>query len=206
VKAALVLALLAGCAADEVIADQPPYGDSERIGSSSPDGKSDGASPMTVRARTTGYRNNDNTVCYDTGYEIEVDYANTSLPWGVKVELVSAMQGVEWWPDDVNNTYHYDYFDWKYQEYAAMPAAGPWLWRGARKQWNYYGGGSFSAMHFAVKITYPDGGVRWDNGGSAWGYYRVTPPPAPCDPSWTPFVDTTPTKWESVTPLVVQKW
>ena len=200
------LVLLAACAAESVDPDQPPFGDGERIGGPSADGKADGGTSLTVKARTTGYRNNDNTVCYNTGYEVEVSYENKSLPWGVKVELVSAMQGVEWWPDDVNNTYTYDYFDWKYQEYAAAPAVGPWLWRSARKQWNYQGGGSFSAMHFAIKMTYPDGKVRWDNGGSAWGYYRAVPPPAPCDPSWTPFVDTTPTTWQSINTIVIQKW
>ena len=206
-KAALALVLLFGCATDETAPlDGPPYGDSDRLGPSATDGKADGGTAVRVRARTSGYRSDDNTNCYDTWFDTEVTYENKSLPWGVKVELVSAMQGVEWWPDDVNNTYHYEYFDWKYEETKLAPAVGAWKWGAARGQWNYVGGGSYSKLHFAFKITYPDGKVRWDNGGSSWGYYELTPPPAPCDPSWTPWVSTTPTTWTDVNAHVVQKW
>jgi len=205
VRAAIFVVLLGACAAESEPADQPPFGDQERIGAPSPDGKADGNLPVQVKARTSGYRSDDGANCYDTWYDVEVTYENTALPWGTNVELVSAMQGVEWSPDDVNNTYNYYYFDWNYEESSAAPAVGPWQWRAARQQVNFVGGGTFSALHFALKITYPDGTVRWDNGGSAWGYYEVTLLPAPCEMSWTPWVSTTPA-WQPVIAHAVQKW
>lgn len=207
---------LGACATDQEALDQPPFGESERIGAPSGDGKSDASSAISVKARTSGYRSGDEfigsdgfipgTNCDDTRYDVEVTYENKSLPWGVSIELVSAMQGVEWSPEDVSNMPYYEYFDWKYEERKVASSSGPWQWRSARGQSTHVGGGKFSSMHFAIRITYPDGTVRWDNGGSAWGYYEVKPPTAPCEMSWTPYVSTTPADWMSVPANVIQKW
>jgi hypothetical protein len=201
------LSALAACATDAVH-DGPDF-DGEILELGSGDGKADGPQrSVQVRARTSGYRGADEygSPCYDTGYEIEVSYKNEALPWGVSLELVSAVAGVEWWPDDVNNVYHYDYFDWKYEERAAAPSVAPWTWRAARSAAGYSGGGDLDRAHFAMRIRYADGSVRWDNGGSAWGYYEIDLPAAPCEPSWVPYQTTTPTTWLDLTPRVVAKW
>jgi hypothetical protein len=204
----LIVALaLVACTTDDQSSNQdaPPFGDNERIGGGG-DGKADGGSAVRVKARTSGYRSADNTNCYDTNYEFDVSYENHSLPWGTNVEVVSAMKGYEWWPDDVNNTYHYDYYDWKYEEWKGAQATAAWTWSALRSTANFWGGGVFENMHFVLRITYPDGTVKWDNGGSAWGYYRLGLMSAPCDPSWTPWVDTTPMFWKDMPVQVIQKW
>lgn len=42
-------------------------------------------------------------------------------------------------------------------------------------------------MKYVVRITMPDGSVRWDNGGSNVGYYKVNVPDPACETSWTPW-------------------
>jgi hypothetical protein len=154
---------------------------------------------VTVQARASGYRSGDEFVqpggldprvdCYDQSFDFDVSYVNRSLPWGVKVTLVSAMSGVEWSPD-INDVEIYDYFDWRYQEDQEISARAGWTWGGARHQWSYPGGGSFDKFHFVFEIRYPDGSVRWDNGGSGNGYYEIAVPHVACTMGWVPYETT----------------
>jgi len=185
----IALLTLAACAADEPPLGPPHVGESELLGS----GKADGALALgtsKVNGQQTGYRGNTTPIrCYSGGtVAMDVDYENHSLPWGVELSLWRGMAGEEWC-GGCEPPYH-GTFDWEYHQVDAMKPSGPWQWSVRTEAHGYAddAGGKFTAMKYVVRIRMPDGSIRWDNGGSPWGYYQLWVPEPKCDPSWTPFV------------------
>jgi hypothetical protein len=186
----LPVLILAACGTTEP-ADQdgPPHvDDSELLGN----GKGDGALSLgssKVLGQQSGYRSNGTPFnCYNGGtVAFDVTYKNQSLPWGVKLSLWRGMAGEEWCGGC--EPPYYGTFDWNDHQVDAMPATGPYVWSVHTESYGYgsNAGGRFTEMKFVVRIEMPDGSIRWDNGGSNWGYYRVLVPDPQCDASWVPF-------------------
>jgi hypothetical protein len=186
--------VLSACAANpetEVGSDGPPVvGDSELLTS----GKEDGGPALgtaTVAGQQSGYRSAEATgfSCYHGGkVAMDVRYENKSLPWGVKLQLWRGMAGQDWC-GGCEPAYH-NFYEWADHEVKDMSPSAPWTWSVRSEAFGYASnaGGQFDAMKFVVRITMPDGSVRWDNGGSNWGFYQVDVPEPGCVASWTPFV------------------
>lgn len=118
--------------------------------------------------------------------DFNVTYVNRSLPWGVRLNLVRAFSGQStcFGCDPVATTH----YDWIYEEVEPMASSGPWTWSThTTESRNLVQEDSLQYFKFVVRIEMPDGSVRWDNGGSSWGYYRTQIPAPVCDPSWTPW-------------------
>jgi hypothetical protein len=190
-KLSLLFVAVAACATDPETVDGPPFvDDSQLLG----DGKADGGPALgaaKVVGQQSGYRSDEATSfsCTPGGkIGFDVEYVNKSLPWGVKLDLWRGMY-VEEWCGGCEPAYDYT-IDWADHQVTRMKPSGPWAWNAHTDSYGYGAGagGQFLAMRFVVRITMPDGSIRWDNGGSNWGYYQVLAPAPKCDASWQPWV------------------
>jgi hypothetical protein len=180
---------LFACATTPDAHEGPPFvEDSQLLG----DGKADGGLALgssTVRGQQSGYRSDGTPFSCTQGGKVafDVTYKNTSLPWGVKLSIWRGMAGEEWC-GGCEPAYDY-FYDWSDPRDDAMTATGPWTWSGRTEAFGYAAGagGRFTELKFVVRIQMPDGSVRWDNGGSNWGYYRVFVPDPQCEASWQPW-------------------
>jgi len=185
----IVLIALAACATTQDAVDGPPrVEDSQLLGS----GKADGGLSLgssKVLGQQSGYRSDEAMFSCTPGGTVgfDVTYKNQSLPWGVKVELWRGMAGEEWCGGC--EPAYYGTFDWSYHQVDTMTAIQPWVWSVHTESYGYGAGagGRFTEMKYVLRITLPDGTVRWDNGGSNVGYYRVLVPDPKCDASWAPW-------------------
>ncbi len=205
----IALLTLVGCATtdDTEQQDGPPHvADSEILGS----GKGDGALALgtsKVLGQQSGYRSDDADFSCTQGGKVAYDitYTNTSLPWGVTLDLWRGMAGEQWcggcepaW---------YGTFDWDDHQVVRMTSSGPYQWSVHTESYGYGAGagGRFNFMRYVVRITMPDGSTRWDNGGSNWGYYQVPAPAPKCQASWDPW-KTYDSDYQDLTVLTVPKY
>lgn len=150
---------------------------------------------IEVRGQQSGYRSRaehcpePTVACGHFGGKIafQVHYRNEKIPWGVKVELLRGFAGQDWC-GGCEPSYH-NFFDWQDKKFVEMIAVSPWVWSADTEAYGYAAsaGGQYDAMKFVVRLTYPDGSVHWDNGGSNWGYYKVEVPQPQFDLSWAPY-------------------
>jgi hypothetical protein len=181
---------LAACATTETSDEGPPFvDDSHSLGN----GKADGSLTLgtsKVLGQQSGYRSDSVPFSCTPGGTVgfDVTYKNQSLPWGVKLSLWRGMAGEEWCGGC--EPAYYGTFDWSYHQVDDMTASGPWQWSTHTESYGYGAGagGRFTEMKYVVRIKMPDGSIRWDNGGSNVGYYRVLVPDPKCEASWTPWV------------------
>lgn len=150
---------------------------------------------IEVKGQQSGYRS-EAKYCPDPaipcGYSggkvaFQVDYKNETLPWGVKVELLRGFAGQDWCGGC--EPPYYNFFSWQDKRFVEMNSVASWTWS-AQTTADGYGsgaGGQYDALEFVIRITFPDGRVQWDNGGSSWGYYKVNVPQPQFDFSWTPY-------------------
>jgi hypothetical protein len=187
----ILLVTLAACAAEpETLAEGPPFvDDSELLG----DGKADGGPALgasKVVGQQSGYRSDDADFSCTPGGKIgfDIEYVNKSLPWGVTLDLWRGMY-VEEWCGGCEPAYDIT-IDWADHQVVRMKPTSAWGWSAHTESYGYGAGagGQFLAMRYVVRITMPDGSIRWDNGGSNWGYYQVLAPEPKCDAAWTPWV------------------
>lgn len=154
-----------------------------------------GEASIEVRGQQSGYRSDDR-YCPDPavacGYPggkaaFKIRYKNEALPWGVKVELWHGFAGQDWC-GGCDPAYHY-FFDWRDTKFVEMRAVSAWTWSADTDTYGFGAGagGQWDALEFVVRVTFPDGGVQWDNGGSNTGYYKVYVPQPQFDLSWTPY-------------------
>lgn len=152
-------------------------------------------SSIEVMGQQSGYRVDpkycpDQAVaCGEPGGKVafQIHYINQELPWGSKVELLRGFS-TEDWCGGCEPSYDY-YSDWQYSKTVEMKADAPWTWSANTEELGYASGagGRFIALEFVIKITYPDGSIRWDNGGSSYGHYKVDVPKPLFELSWQPF-------------------
>lgn len=120
--------------------------------------------------------------CFSDGTnDVFFDYQNDSLPWGVKLTLVRGARG-RGWCGGCDPAVDAE-FSWSQTQETEMHATGPWTWSAHSVLSGYQGaqGGELNGVQFVVRIDFPDGSVRWDNGGAAWGYYDAPLPSLECD-------------------------
>ena len=105
----------------------------------------------------------------------------------MKLSLWRGMN-VEEWCGGCEPAYDYT-IDWADHQVTDMKPVGPWTWSVRSESFGYASGagGRFINMRYVVRITMPDGSVRWDNGGSNVGYYQVQVPDPKCRAAWTPW-------------------
>ena len=187
---AIALASVTACTTTEDTPDGPPHvGDAELLGS----GKADGSLSLgtsSVLGQQSGYRSDAVEFSCTPGGTVgfDVRYENLSLPWGVELSLWRGMAGEEWCGGC--EPPYYGTFDWSDHQVTTMTSVGPWKWAVHTESYGYGAGagGRFTEMKFVVRVRMPDGSIRWDNGGSNWGYYRVLVPDPKCEASWQPWV------------------
>lgn len=188
IQIVILCATLAACATDDETQGPPHVDEAEQLG----DGKGDGALALgtfQVRGQQTAYRSDGTPIrCHQGGtVAFDVTYENQSLPWGVELSLWRGMAGEEWCGGC--EPAYFGTFDWQYHEVDTLTASGPYRWSAHTEAYGFAAdaGGRFTAMKYVVRIRMPDGSIRWDNGGSSFGYYEVPVPPPDCDASWTPY-------------------
>jgi hypothetical protein len=185
----LPLLLLTACGTETPDEAGPPFVDSSEILGS---GKEDGGLALgssKVLGQQSGYRSDAMDFSCTQGGKVAFDirYENKSLPWGVKLDLWRGMAGEEWCGGC--EPAYYGTFDWNDHQVTPMAATGAWQWSAHSEAYGYGSGagGRYTEMKYVVRITMPDGKVRWDNGGSNLGYYRVLVPDPKCQASWDPW-------------------
>lgn len=176
------------------------------------DGKSSEPS-FEVRGQQSGYRSEAKhcpdplVACGHSGGKVafQVHYRNDTLPWGVKVELLRGLAGQDWC-GGCEPPYH-EFFNWRDKKFVEMTTVAPWTWKAETEAYGYAAsaGGQYDALEFVVRITYPDGSVSWDNGGSSWGYYEVDVPQPQFDLSWTPY-QVYDSAFESLPVRIIKRW
>ncbi len=186
-----VIATVAACdpSSDEAVVDgHGPHLDGKVIRG----GKADGGITLgtaTVKGRVSSfYRGEGSPSTCDSGESVDyqISYENHSIPWGASVTLVRAFSGT-------NNCFGCEpqtstHFEWVFEEHETMPASAPFVWSAETEHSStFIPVPDLQFFKFVFRIDMPDGTVRWDNGGSNFGYYRSQVPPPVCDNSWTPF-------------------
>lgn len=166
-----------------------------------------------VKGQQSGYRSNEEYCpspeipCGYSGGKVafKVRYQNDTLPWGVKVELLRGFAGQEWC-GGCEPAYH-NFYDWRDQKFVEMTPAAPWMWSATTEAFggDSVAGGQYDAFEFVVRLTYPDGSVRWENGDSSWGYFKVVVPQPKFDLSWTPY-QVYDSSFELLPIQVIKKW
>lgn len=180
---------MAACTNEAVDDNGPPFVEDTQLLSN---GKADGGLSLgtsKVLGQQSGYRSDAADFSCTPGGTVgfDVRYENKSLPWGVKLSLWRGMAGEEWCGGC--EPAYYGTFDWSNHQVDELQPSGPWQWSVHTESYGYGAGagGRFTEMKYVVRITMPDGSVRWDNGGSNVGYYRVLVPEPKCEASWTPW-------------------
>lgn len=152
-------------------------------------------SALTVNGQQSGYRAREEfcpdpvVACGHSGGKVtfQVRYKNDILPWGTKVVMLRGFAGQDWC-GGCEPAYHI-FFNWRDKRFVEMTAIEPWTWSAETGAFGYASsaGGQYDAMEFVFRVTYPDGRVVWDNGGSNYGHYKVDVPQPRFDLSWTPY-------------------
>ena len=101
--------------------------------------------------------------------EVVISYKNTDLPWGSQVVLIHGLNG-----SDLTYGNHAP-LEWERQGEREFSASAPYTWEGPLTLSLHSRSSSqvFDRLAMVFKITLPDGSVRFDNGGSAMGFYEA---------------------------------